>query len=148
MIVGSAVKANTKPFGNTRPSASPFAKSPNTNCDPAFVKSRKRLTMPEIAAKRSYPGRQPLILNFRMNRAISHCSATPHPTVRQFTARRLVEHAAMIRINTTIPTPPRTVVDSMLAMRTTATLRANAAPATSRRSERSEETGWDGVIGV
>jgi hypothetical protein len=55
MIVGSAVKAKTKPLAgpSALPSVSWLASAPNTNCEPAFVNSRKRLTPSPIVLKRA-----------------------------------------------------------------------------------------------
>ncbi len=51
MMVGSAVKANTNPFGTALPSTSGRARSPKTNVEPALVNSRNRFATPATALK-------------------------------------------------------------------------------------------------
>ena len=55
MMVGSAEKAKTKALSgpNALPSSCGLASGPNTNCDPASVNCRKRLTPAATAVKKS-----------------------------------------------------------------------------------------------
>src|SRR5512134_631536 len=80
----------------------------------------------------------PAISNFRMKSASPIWSAIPKPTVRQLTARRLVENAATTEMNAMMPatawrrglTAPRS--------RNAAAARPRATAPAARRSERSD----------
>ncbi len=105
MMVGSAVKAKTKPCPapNTLSIAAWLASWPKTSVDPALVNSRNFLTRSPILLKKTKPGRTPPISSLRMNSASPTCRAMPHATVRQLTARRFVENAATMAMKQMSP---------------------------------------------
>src|SRR5687768_4228393 len=150
MIVGSAVKANTKPrpAPNTLSIAGWSASTPKTNCDPAFVNSRNCFTASPTRLKNAYPGRTPPISSFRMKSARPSCSAMPQATVRQLTARRSRENAATIAMKQTTPRSPCT--RGLMLSRSTieSAAMASATPAAVNRSARSLRGGGAGASGM
>ena len=141
MTIGRPVNAKMRPSGNTSPSASGSASTPNTSRVPASVKLNIRIAAAASAENSSNPGRTPPISRRRISTASSSCRPKPQATVRQRMARMSAEQATRAAMKQGMPTSARTRPGSTSCSSRTTTAPSSAAPANRARSRRDSAPG-------